>query len=105
MRDPDAQGNIIENIVNTLYDGAYFGEVALVASEKRVATVRAQIFCDLFVLSREDLFTVMNDHEEALRKIISVAEQRVNDTKQFMSAVARMQGRQNQTAVMEKNAN
>src|SRR5262249_7575488 len=41
-------------LLNTLTTGDFFGELALLHSKPRAATIRARTNCDLFVLDRED---------------------------------------------------
>ncbi|KNC46786.1 uncharacterized protein AMSG_11759 [Thecamonas trahens ATCC 50062] len=47
-------------VVNTLHQGAYFGEMSLLVPDSaRTATVQTVSYCDLFVLSKADLATVL----------------------------------------------
>ena len=60
-------------VVNTLSDGAFFGEVSLVKEQPRNATVRAKTDVSCFVLSKEEFQTVIDSNstfEEELRKAI-----------------------------------
>jgi CRP-like cAMP-binding protein len=60
-----------KNIYNVLSDGSFFGEYALLFSQKRSASVQSSTYCDLFVLTQEDFQTVLNDFPEfalAMRK-------------------------------------
>lgn len=56
--------------------GQFFGEIALVTSGKRTATVRAAMFCDLFVLLKEDFDDVLADFPEQAKSILEAAETR-----------------------------
>ena len=59
--------------VNTLTEGAFFGEVALVRDQPRNATVRAKTDSAYFVLSKDEFEKVMKSSstfEEELRKAI-----------------------------------
>lgn len=59
--------------VNTLSDGAFFGEVSLIKEQPRNATVRAKTDVSCFVLSKEEFQSVMKSNstfEEELRKAI-----------------------------------
>ena len=60
-------------VVNTLSDGAFFGEVSLIKEQPRNATVRAQTEVSCFVLSKEEFQSVIDSNstfEEELRKAI-----------------------------------
>ncbi len=50
-----------EKQVNTLGEGDFFGELALLLAQPRAATIRALTPCDLFVLSKEDFQRVLED--------------------------------------------
>jgi CRP-like cAMP-binding protein len=54
----DAAGNVL----NALGEGDFFGELSLLRSGPRTATVRAVSPCDLFVLGRADFEKVLRDH-------------------------------------------
>lgn len=45
-------------LIATLEDGSYFGELALLMTCKRNATVRAKIHCSVFTLGFEDFHEV-----------------------------------------------
>src|SRR5262249_54868284 len=44
-----------------LKDGDVFGEIALLLSQPRIATVRAKTMCDLFVLDKGEFFRILRD--------------------------------------------
>lgn len=55
----------------TLNSGSFFGEVSLLYSRRRTTSVRANVFCELFVLSKSDFDKVLADYAdfaEALRE-------------------------------------
>ena len=54
-------------VLATLREGDCFGEVALLLSEPRTATVRAKTLCDLFVLGRAE-FTPHSARSSAVRQ-------------------------------------
>jgi len=56
-------------IFTVLTSGSFFGEYALLFSQKRSATVSAVTYCDLFVLSKEDFESVLLEFPE-FRRII-----------------------------------
>ena len=49
-----------QGVCNVLRNGNFFGEIALLYSETRIATVKSRTWCDLFVLTREDFEGLMN---------------------------------------------
>jgi glucose-6-phosphate 1-dehydrogenase len=53
-----------ERVVRTLVEGDFFGELALLSSQPRTATVRARTSCDLFVLDKGDFDKALKDHPE-----------------------------------------
>jgi glucose-6-phosphate 1-dehydrogenase len=51
-------------LLRTLGDGEFFGELSLLASEPRSASVRAATACDLFVLDQRDFNDVLRSHPQ-----------------------------------------
>eukprot|EP00276_Gloeochaete_wittrockiana_P008500 CAMPEP_0184663492 /NCGR_PEP_ID=MMETSP0308-20130426/48306_1 /TAXON_ID=38269 /ORGANISM="Gloeochaete witrockiana, Strain SAG 46.84" /LENGTH=610 /DNA_ID=CAMNT_0027106249 /DNA_START=315 /DNA_END=2148 /DNA_ORIENTATION=+ len=68
-------------IYSSLGEGSYFGEIALLYSDKRTASVRARTYCDVFILSREDLERVLVDYPEMDARIREVARTRLMEGK------------------------
>ncbi len=62
--------------VVTLRDGDVFGEIALLMSVPRSATVRAKTMCDLFVLDKDDFARILHDNPRFAEKVKEIAEQR-----------------------------
>ncbi|MBI1917192.1 MAG: glucose-6-phosphate dehydrogenase [Planctomycetes bacterium] len=62
----------------TLHEGDCFGEVALLLSEPRIATVRAKTACDLFVLEKGDFSRILRDHQQFAETIKQIARERYN---------------------------
>ncbi|MBI3463256.1 MAG: cyclic nucleotide-binding domain-containing protein, partial [Planctomycetes bacterium] len=62
--------------MNTLSDGGFFGEIALLLSQPRIASIRAITDCDVFVLDRSDFSKVLNDHPQFAQSIVEVARDR-----------------------------
>jgi glucose-6-phosphate 1-dehydrogenase len=56
----DAAGKVL----NTLGEGDFFGEMALLTDQPRAATVRAVEPCDLFVLDKTDFTRVAKEHPQ-----------------------------------------
>jgi glucose-6-phosphate 1-dehydrogenase len=56
----DAAGSLL----NPLGEGDFFGELSLLLSQPRAATVRAVTPCDLFILQRADFEKVLREHPQ-----------------------------------------
>jgi glucose-6-phosphate 1-dehydrogenase len=67
-------------VVKTLKDGDFFGEIGLLMSTPRTATVVAKTQCDLFVLKRADFSRVLRDHAQFADTMIKVAKERYDLT-------------------------
>ena len=52
------------NIVSSLHEGQYFGENALIEETTRIANVRAQNYCDLYKLEKEDFLRIIKTYPE-----------------------------------------
>jgi glucose-6-phosphate 1-dehydrogenase len=70
----DGEGKVLA----TLREGACFGEIALLLSERRTATVRARTSCDLFVLDQADFRRILRDHPQFCEAITKIAQDRYN---------------------------
>ncbi len=68
----DGKGNLIA----TLREGDCFGEMALLLSEPRNATVRAKSSCNLFVLGRAEFCRILRDHPHFAQAISDVVSAR-----------------------------
>eukprot|EP00511_Aplanochytrium_stocchinoi_P013473 CAMPEP_0204884330 /NCGR_PEP_ID=MMETSP1349-20130617/9454_1 /ASSEMBLY_ACC=CAM_ASM_000710 /TAXON_ID=215587 /ORGANISM="Aplanochytrium stocchinoi, Strain GSBS06" /LENGTH=256 /DNA_ID=CAMNT_0052045075 /DNA_START=37 /DNA_END=807 /DNA_ORIENTATION=- len=53
-----------------LSDGAFFGEIALISSGIRTASIRAIYHCDMLTLDKSDLDNALKDYPGALRKLL-----------------------------------
>jgi voltage-gated potassium channel len=56
--------------------GAYFGEIALIDSAPRNATIRAREYCDLYSLDKESFDEVIKEYPEFYEKIKEMAKKR-----------------------------
>ena len=70
----DASGQVKAS----LHEGDCFGEVALLLSEPRTATVRAKTPCDLFVLDKSDLGRILREHQQFAHTLKEIARERYN---------------------------
>lgn len=58
-----------EEVISTLKDNDFFGEMALVSNDKRNASVRVLSDSDIFVLDRLDFDTLIAENPETANKI------------------------------------
>jgi len=63
-------------VQNTLQEGDFFGEIALVLSQPRTASIRAVTFCDLYRLDREMFNRVLSHYPDIAAQIESTAKAR-----------------------------
>ena len=63
-------------VVQTLRDGDFFGEISLLISTPRTATVSARTPCDLFVLGKTDFNRILRDHPQFAETMMKVAKER-----------------------------
>lgn len=67
-------------VLAKLEDGDFFGEVGLLLSQPRIASVRATSDCDMFRLSKADLMRVLRDHPQFASQLYQVACDRYDVT-------------------------
>jgi CRP-like cAMP-binding protein len=67
-------------VVATLREGDCFGEMALLLSEPRTATVRAATTCDLLVLGKADFSRILRDHEQFAHAVTDIVRERYDRT-------------------------
>jgi len=67
-------------VVKTLKDGDVFGEIALLMSTPRTATVKAKSSCDLYVLAKNDFHRILHDHQQFAEGVAKIAKDRYNVT-------------------------
>lgn len=65
-----------QELVATLSDGTFFGEIALLMSTPRTADVRAADFCDLYILEKEDFERCLLRHPEFEKNMRDQARKR-----------------------------
>ena len=63
-------------VVHTLSDGDFFGEIGILMSTPRTATVKAKTRCDLFMLSKTDFSRILQDHPQFAQSMMEIAKQR-----------------------------
>ncbi|MBT3585383.1 MAG: cyclic nucleotide-binding domain-containing protein [Halobacteriovoraceae bacterium] len=67
------------NIVASLHEGQFFGEAALLKQTTRNANVRAQTYCDLYKLKKEDFLHIIEKYPELLESMQKVTKKRSSD--------------------------
>ena len=72
-------GEMKERVVARLGHGQFFGEVALLFSVKRTASVKTRTYCKLLSLCKSDLADVMKDYKAEAQTIKTMARQRMKE--------------------------
>ena len=67
--------------IATLGVGAYFGEIALIDSAPRNATIRAREYCDLYSLDKVSFDEVIKEYPEFYEKIKIMAKKRMEENR------------------------
>lgn len=67
--------------IATLGVGAYFGEIALIDSAPRNATIRARDYCDLYSLDKDSFDEVIKEYPDFYEKIKAMAKQRSEENR------------------------
>ncbi len=67
------------NVVASLHEGQFFGEAALLKETTRNANVRAQTYCDLYKLKKEDFLRIIESFPELLENMQKVTRRRSDD--------------------------
>jgi voltage-gated potassium channel len=65
-------------VVATLADGSFFGEMSLLSSAPRVASIRAVDYCELYSIDKETFTRVLAAYPEFARHIREAAEERTS---------------------------
>ncbi len=66
-------------VVASLQEGQFFGEAALLKETTRNADVRAQSYCDLYQLNKDDFLNIIKSYPELLHSLEDVANKRQKD--------------------------
>jgi voltage-gated potassium channel len=64
----------------TLREGAFFGEIALLLSSPRNATIKARDYCDLYSLDKTTFEKILEKYPEFAREVAKLAEERKKET-------------------------
>ncbi|XP_011192997.1 uncharacterized protein LOC105218854 isoform X2 [Zeugodacus cucurbitae] len=65
-------------VATSLSDGSYFGEICLLTNARRVASVRAETYCNLFSLSVDHFNCVLDQYPLMRKTMETVAAERLN---------------------------
>jgi glucose-6-phosphate 1-dehydrogenase len=65
-------------LLNTLKDGGFFGEIGVLMSTPRTASVRAKTLCDLFVLEKSEFSRILREQPKFAEKVMKSAKERYN---------------------------
>ncbi len=65
-------------LVSTLERGQVFGELSLLMSQPRKATVRAKTYCALYIMEKRDFCKVLMDRPEFATRVMQMARERYN---------------------------
>ena len=63
-------------VATSLSDGSYFGEICLLTNARRMASVRAETYCNVFSLHVDHFNTVLENYPFMRRTMESVAAER-----------------------------
>lgn len=66
------------DVATSLSDGSYFGEICLLTNARRVASVRAETYSNLFSLAVEHFRSVLDQYPVMRRTMESIAAERLN---------------------------
>lgn len=67
---------ISSKVATSLSDGSYFGEICLLTNARRVASVRAETYCNLFSLSVDHFNCVLDQYPLMRKTMETVAAER-----------------------------
>jgi glucose-6-phosphate 1-dehydrogenase len=67
-------------VLSTLGDGSFFGEIGLLLSQPRTASIRATTYCDTCMLERSDFIKVLRDYPQFAKSILDIARDRYQTT-------------------------
>jgi len=77
------------DVVTTLSDGQVFGELSLLVTKKRRASVRAVSYCALYIMEKRDFCKVLMDRPQFAARLMNTARERYNvivDAQEWMAS-------------------
>ncbi|KAI9335327.1 cyclic nucleotide-binding-like protein [Obelidium mucronatum] len=75
-----------EKVVATLYEGSFFGEIALIANIPRTATIQAASSCMLYRLTRAAFTSILDEFEDVKRTVDVIYRQRMEKIRAELNA-------------------
>jgi len=66
------------HVISTRGSGEVFGELSLLMSKKRRATVRAKTYCALYIMDKSDFCKVLMDRPQFTGLLLKTAKERYN---------------------------
>jgi len=63
-------------VIQTLRDGDFFGEISMLISTPRTATVRVKTLSDIFALGKADFCRILHDHPQFYEAMMKAAKER-----------------------------
>ncbi len=64
-------------VYRTMSAGSFFGEIALLLSTRRTASVKTLSYCELYVLYKDEFDEVLENYPRVCEKVKEIADQRV----------------------------
>lgn len=77
----------ISQVATSLSDGSYFGEICLLTNARRVASVRAETYCNLFSLSVDHFNAVLDQYPLMRKTMETVAAERFEFTARGLESI------------------
>ena len=65
---------INDKIVNTMSDGEFFGEMALIKSTTRMVDVKAKSYCKIYFLERNFIFKNFSESQKFVNEVGNISE-------------------------------
>ncbi|XP_066276868.1 uncharacterized protein [Branchiostoma lanceolatum] len=72
--------------------GKVFGELSLIFNVPRTSTIRAATHCDLMVLEKKDLHTILNHYPEVMKRLHEMAQHRFNSPDSPLAGIVDLAG-------------
>lgn len=68
-----------QTILATLTDGSFFGEMALVNEQERIANAKTMDESEIFILKKDDFYTLINENPNVAEQISSEFISRIKE--------------------------
>ncbi len=80
---------INDNLVTTLKEGQFFGEIALLEETTRSADVKAKTYCDLYSLHKEEFLDIVEKFPEVGERVRNIYKRRRSDAPRNKRPISR----------------